>query len=99
MHSAKTRTIACFSLAKSLYLESGASIHNQILKGRQSISWLLSAKRKARKANPQEEELRLLRQILAELQRFNASLGANRVSRQAEIEPGCHLITIPAMKS
>jgi hypothetical protein len=45
----------------------------------------LQAKRKSRKANIQEEQLRLLRQILAELQKLNASLAPGR---QIAIEPG-----------
>jgi hypothetical protein len=48
----------------------------------------LQAKRKSRKANPQEEQLRLLRQTLAELQKLNANLSAGSAGRHPEMEPG-----------
>jgi len=42
----------------------------------------LPAKKKSKKANPQEEQLQLLRQILAELQTLNASLSTIKPSPQ-----------------
>jgi hypothetical protein len=47
----------------------------------------LPAKRKTRRANAPEEQTRLLRQILAELQRLNASFAAGRAGTQGMIEP------------
>jgi hypothetical protein len=47
----------------------------------------LPAKKRVKKASAQEEQLQLLRQILAELQTLNASLGAGMAARQAAIEP------------
>jgi hypothetical protein len=38
--------------------------------------------------NPQEEQLRLLRQILAELRRLNENLSTVSAGRHAAIEPG-----------
>jgi hypothetical protein len=48
---------------------------------------LPAKKKKARKTSPQEEQLRLFRQILVELQTLNANLVAGRTDRQAAIEP------------
>jgi hypothetical protein len=56
------------------------------LKGQQGFSWLLQTKRKTRKPSAQEEQLQLLRQILAELQKLNASL-ASRAGTQGAAEP------------
>ena len=47
----------------------------------------MQTKRKARKPNAQEEQLQLLRQILAELQRLNASLASGRANTQGAVEP------------
>jgi hypothetical protein len=56
------------------------------LKGQHAFSRLLPAKKK--KANIQEEQLHLLRQILAELQTLNANLSAVKPSPQpAEASP------------
>jgi hypothetical protein len=57
------------------------------LKGQQGFSWLLQTRRKARKPSAQEEQLQLLRQILAELQKLNASLASGRAGMQSVAEP------------
>jgi hypothetical protein len=59
----------------------------KLKKGQQGFSWLLQSRRKARKADAQKEQLRLLRQILAELQRLNANLAAGNTGRLATIKP------------
>jgi hypothetical protein len=46
----------------------------------------LQSKRKVRKKGPKDEQLQLLRQILAELQRLNANLAAGNIARQPAIE-------------
>jgi hypothetical protein len=46
----------------------------------------LQSKRKVRKKDPKDEQLRLLRQILAEMQRLNANLAAGNTTRQPAIE-------------
>jgi hypothetical protein len=48
----------------------------------------LRAKKRIKKASAQEEQLRLLSQILVELQTLNASLTTGRAAGQAAIEPG-----------
>jgi hypothetical protein len=60
----------------------------KLKKGQQGFSWLLQSKRKVRKTDTQKEQLRLLRQILAELQRLNSNLAAGNTGRLATIEPG-----------
>jgi hypothetical protein len=52
------------------------------LKGQHTFSRLLPAKKKKIEAEPQKEQLQLLRQILAELQTLNANLAAVRPSPQ-----------------
>jgi hypothetical protein len=47
----------------------------------------LPAKKRVKKASTQEEQLLLLKQILAELQTLNANLGAGIAARQATTEP------------
>jgi len=58
------------------------------LNGQQGFSWLLQAKRKVKKKSSQDEQLRLLKQILGELQKLNANLSANttrqRTTEQAQ---------------
>jgi hypothetical protein len=56
-------------------LESHYIFYRLVLIYQHDFSGLLPAKRKARRANVQEE---LLRQILAELQMLNASLARNK---------------------
>jgi hypothetical protein len=56
------------------------------LKGQHGFSWLLPSK-KVKKGNAQEEQLRLLRQILAELQVLNANLASGKAAAQATTGP------------
>jgi hypothetical protein len=67
------------------------------LKGQQGFSWLLQTKRKVRKPSVQEEQLQLLRQILAELQKLNASLASRAGTKVWQSRTGRH--TILAMMS
>jgi hypothetical protein len=59
------------------------------LKGQHCFSWLLPAKKKGiKKPSAQEEQLRLLRQILVELQTLNANFAASRtLGQQSTAEP------------
>jgi hypothetical protein len=52
-----------------LYPQSG-------LKGQHGFSWLLPTRKKAKKANIQEEQLKLLKKIIAELQILNANIAS-----------------------
>jgi len=56
------------------------------LNGQQGFSWLLQAKRKVKKKSSQDEQLRLLKQILVELQKLNANL--SNTTRQPTTEQG-----------
>ena len=47
----------------------------------------MQTKRKVRKPSVQEEQLQLLRKILAELQKLNASLASGRAGTQGVAEP------------
>jgi hypothetical protein len=48
----------------------------------------LQTKRKARKESVREEQLRLLREILVELQRLNDNVAAGKAGRRLAIESG-----------
>jgi len=54
------------------------------LKGQHAFSLLLPASKKNKKTNVQDEQLQLLRQILAELQTMNANLAAGKAIPQLE---------------